>query len=357
MNERLERHPFLRSIILALCVVLYFFIGAEPLASEYSIKPIWRKALDRVINPESKNEVKGFITGDWFGFISSDGQLGYTDKSQGGTVISDWAFVTKPPELPPANPPELRSSQGEPLGFLGLGSPFFSRDRLFSAALDGTTVLTYDTYGKPSWSYSFPSQISAFATNKEIVIGGTVDGWIEAINDRGERIVRFAPGGSRLPIILGVDISESSSLIAILSGLDSQRLVVLGRGKDEYRVVSHRYLESSYREPVRIAVLGDNRHVLYRQPEGIGVWEISGKTDDILPVKADDFELYYNPEQGLAYITATYAGNNELVVFRPPAKLLGRVDLGENTSVFRIDGVTAYLASAEAIGRLDFIKE
>ena len=143
----------------------------------------------------------------------------------------------------------------------------------------------------------------------------------------------------------------------MLSGIDSQRLVVLGRGKSDYRVVSHRYLESTYRAPVRIAVLGDDRHVLYRQPEGVGVWEVSGKTSDTLPIMADDFDVYYHSEQGLAYLVADHAGTSEIVVFRPPAKLLGRIELGKSLDVVRIDGATIYLATPSAIARLDFIEE
>jgi hypothetical protein len=152
------------------------------------------------------------------------------------------------------------------LGSFGAGLPFFSSGRLFSASMDGTTVTSHGKDGMSLWNHAFPSQVSAFAANEDMVIGGTVDGWLEAVNTTGERVLRFAPGGSRLPVILGVGVSPSSSWIAMLSGLDAQRLVVLGRGKSDYRVVSHRYLESAYREPARVAVLGDDRHVLYRQP-------------------------------------------------------------------------------------------
>jgi len=357
MNEQLERHPVLRSLVWLLCVLAYFFVGAEPLAKEYTPRPIWRTALERVVNPEVLPLGYGFSTGDWFGFISKAGRLGLTDKVPGGAAVSDWAFVTSPADATPGSLRELRGTDGGILGSIDAGLAFFSSGRLFSASMDGTTVSSNGKDGMPIWNHAFPSQVSAFVANEDMVIGGTVDGWLEAINNRGERILRFAPGGSRLPVILGVGVSPSSSWIAMISGLDAQRLVVLGRGKSDYRVVSHRYLESAYREPARVAILGDDRHVLYRQPEGVGVWEVSGKTDDLLPVRADDFEVYFHQEQGLAYLVASYAGKSELVVFRPPAKLLGRIDLGKGLRVVRIDGSTAYLTAAEAIARLDFIKE
>lgn len=357
MNEQLERHPVLRSLVWILCVLAYFFVGAEPLAKEYTARPVWRTALERVANPEVLPGAYGFSTRDWFGFITRDGKLGLADVVSGGATVSDWAFVASPTSTTPASRRELRGADGGILGSFDAGLPFFASGRLFSSSMDGTIVSSYGKDGVPIWNHAFPSQVSAFVANEDMVIGGTVDGWLEAIDTRGKRVVRFAPGGSRLPVILGVGVSPSSSWIAMLSGLDAQRLVVLGRGKSDYRVVSHRYLDSAYREPTRVTVLGDDRHVLYRQPKGVGVWEVSGKTDDILPVRADDFEVYYHKDQGLAYLVASYAGNSELVVFRPPAKLLGRIDLGKGLGVVRIEGATAYLAGAEAIARLDFSKE
>lgn len=357
MNEQLERHPVLKSLILIFCILVYFFVGAEPLSKEYMARPIWRTALQPVAASEAVTGTYGFSKGDWYGFIAGNGNLVLGEKSPGGAVVSDWAFVANPNGTVPGTLRELRGPNGKLLGSLKGGLPFFSGGRLFSASMDGTALSGHGRDGSITWTHAFPSQLSAFAANDDLAIGGTVDGWIEAVDTRGERVLRFAPGGSRLPVILGVGVSPSSSWIAMLSGLETQRLVVLGRGKSDYRVVSHRYLESAFREPAKVAVLGDDRHVLYRQPEGVGVWEVSGKTSDILPIKADDFDIYFHAEQGLAYLVAKKAEASEIVVFRPPAKLLGRIDLGKGLDVVRIDEATVYLATPSALARLDFIEE
>lgn len=357
MSDQLERHPILKSLVLALCVPVYFLLGAEPLAREYLARPSWRTALKPVVVPSVSSEAYGFSKKDWYGFIGNTGDLILAEKTPGGAVVSDWAYVANQTGPEPGTMYELRGIDGTRLGSFQGGYPFFANDRLFTAARDGTTLSAYGRDGTSIWAHSFPSQISAFAANNELAIGGTVDGWIEAVDIQGNRVLRFAPGGSRLPVILGVGVSPSSSWIAILSGLDSQRLVVLGRGKSDYRVVSHRYLESNYREPARVAVLGDDRYVLYRQPEGVGVWEVTGRSNDTLPITADDFDVYYNPGQGLAYLVARSAELSEIVIFRPPSKLLGRIELGKDIDVVRIDEATVYLATSGAIARLDFIEE
>ena len=220
MNEQLERHPVFKSLILMLGVLAYFFVGAEPLSKEYVARPRWRTALQPVAASGILPEAYGFSKGDWYGFIAENGNLVLGERVPGGAVISDWGYIVRPSSPQPGGLRELRGADGELISPLKGGVPFFSNGRLFSASVDGTALSSHGRDGSSAWSHAFPSQVSAFAANDELAVGGTVDGWIEAVNTRGERVLRFAPGGSRYPVILGVGISPSSAWIAMLSGLD-----------------------------------------------------------------------------------------------------------------------------------------
>jgi hypothetical protein len=235
--------------------------------------------------------------------------------------------------------------------------PFFSGLRLFSAEEDGTGVMSYDSEGKALWSYSFPSQISAFAAGDGLVVGGTVDGWLEGVSSDGRQAFSFAPGGSRLSVILGLGVSRNGAWVAAVSGLDRQRLVVLGRGGTDYRVTSHRYLDSDYREPVRVIVMDDNEHVLYRRPDGIGVWSVDGSVDAVLPVKADDFDVAIDDALGVAYLAARRSRKTEIAIFRRPSTLLGRIGLPDSSEYVRFQGSTAYIGGRTWLARFDFVEE
>jgi len=199
--------------------------------------------------------------------------------------------------------------------------------------------------------------LSAFSSGEAIVVGGTVDGWLEGVSPDGGRVFSFAPGGSRLPVILGLDVSRSGDWVAAVSGIDRQRLVVLGRGGADYRVASHRYLESDYREPVRVIVMDDDRHVLYRRPDGIGVWSVDGAVDGLLPVKADDFDAAIDEATGVAYIAARRGDKAEIVAFRLPDTLLGRIALPDNCEYIRFSGSSAFVGGRTWLARFDFVEE
>jgi len=228
---------------------------------------------------------------------------------------------------------------------------------LFSAEGDGTGVSAYDARGARQWSYSFPCQLSAFAAGDDLVVGGTVDGWLEGVSFDGSRAFSMAPGGSRLSVILGLGVSRSGDWVAAVSGIDRQRLVVLGRGGADYRVASHTYLETDYREPVRVIVMEDDRHVLYRRPDGIGVWAVDGTVDEVLPVKADDFDVAMDAVRGISYLVARRGNKSEIVAFRLPATLLGRIALPDSSEYVRFSGSSVFIGGREWLGRFDFVED
>lgn len=357
MIDQAERRKTVRQLLLALLAVLYFFLGAEPLARELTTMPVWRSGFVELMATDSGDDDIAFTMGDWFGFFRRDGHLTMSAFALGGAELTDWAYIPLGNRSATTDAFELYSKNADRLGYVQGGQPFFSAGRLFTAHIDGTGLNAHDRSGAIEWKYAFPSHLSAFAANDQIVVGGTIDGRVEAVGADGSRLLHFAPGGSRLPIILGLAVSPSSAWIALFSGIDAQRLVVLGKGRSDYRVVSHRYLESDFREPARVAILANERHVLYRRADGIGVWDVNGTIDAVLPVQADDFDVHYDAERDLGYIVAYRAGESELVVFRPPAKLIGRMVLGSRRVILRIEGEAIYMASPLAVARFDFSKE
>jgi len=190
-----------------------------------------------------------------------------------------------------------------------------------------------------------------------MVVGGTVDGWLEGVDSEGRQVFSFAPGGSRLPVVLGVGISRSGDWVAAVTGLDKQRLVVLGRGGNDYRVASHKFLESDFREPVRVVILEDDRHVLYRRDDGVGVWAVDGSIDAVLPVRADTFDVALDESKGIAYIVARRGRKSEIAAFRLPATLLGRIALPDSSEFVRFSGSSVYIGSRTWLARFDFVED
>lgn len=365
MDERQGRHSVITILVMGIFIPVYFFAFAERLSPELSAVPRWRVDMApgqsaggapaaRPSDTAQAGEPIAFVAGNRYGYFLADGTVLFVADAASTVAISDKAFVTTEPGSQDGFVQQPRSKARVAIQDV---RPFFSAGRLFSASSDGTGVSAYDGSGHLQWSYTFPCQISAFASSGNLIVGGTVDGWLEGVNADGTKAFEFAPGGSRLPVILGAAISPSGAWVAAMSGIDRQRLIVLSRGDSKFRVQSHRYLDSNYREPVKLIIMSDERHVLYRRPDGIGVWSVDGKVDEVLPIVADDFEASIDTNLDVVYLTAKRGSRTELAVFRRPASLIGTIALPDSSEYVRLAGSSAFIGGRSWLARFDFMED
>jgi len=356
MNEGKERRVTFSVLGTIVVILVYFFVFAEPLSAELSAVPQWKVALGvgAAGTASAPAELLAFAAGNRYGYFSPDGELALIAEAQTGAPVADTSYI-EPSSAKTAA--VLRNPRGEEITKFTAALPFYASGRLFSAEGDGTALIAYDEYGSKAWSYSFPCQLGAFSAGDQLVVGGTVDGWLEGVDARGQNVFSFAPGGSRLPVVLGVGVSRSGNWVAAVTGIDRQRLIVLGRGAHDYRVASHRYLESDFREPVRVIVMEDDRHVLYRRDDGIGVWSVDGSIDTVLPVRADTFDVALDDSRGIAYLVARRGRKSEIVAFRLPATLLGRIALPDSSEFVRFSGSSVYIGGRTWLARFDFMED
>lgn len=341
------------SLLALVLIVAYFFLFPEGLPSELGLRAQWRVSSGLTDGFGAVSDGIPFSFQDRFGYFSPDGRARSIGPSLAATQMSAERYIVRDS----VTSSSLFDAEGKLLGRIQGYGPFFVGDRLFSATPDGLGLRAHDAFASVQWLYLFPSHLSAFDASPTLAIGGTVDGTIEGVAQDGSRVFSFAPGGSRLQVILGLALSPSSSHIAAISGIDPQRLVVLGQGAGDYRVVSHRYLESDYREPVRVAFMPDERFVLYRRPDGIGIWSVDGKIDELLPIMAEDFTVYYDSERDLAYVAARTRDSLSIVAFQPPTRILGRVELPQSSEFVRMDSSALYFGGMDGLYKIVFLEE
>lgn len=358
MSDGNGRRLSLTVLVLFLVIFVYFFALAEPLCPELSVAPRWmldlKTSTSNVADLPAGADYFSYTTGIHNGYFSVDGKGFAISESPDRLNVTDASYVLIHED---ASGSVLKSPQGTIVADLATTSAFFSGGRLFSAEDEGTGVKAYNSKGESLWSYTFPCQLSAFAVGNDLVVGGTVDGWLEGVAPDGSKVFSFSPGGSRLSAVLGLGVSRSGQWIAAITGIDRQRLIVLGRGGTDFRVSSHRYLDTDYREPVKVIVMDDDRHVLYRRPDGIGVWSVDGLVDEILPVKADDFDITLDTAKNIAYLVARRAHKAEIVAFLLPATLLGRIALPDSSEYVRFSGSSAFVGGDDWLMRFDFVEE
>lgn len=345
------------SMILGAALVAYFFIFPEPLSSELSAKPRWATRVVQTAADPSRaafGEVEAlpFVSQRAYGFVSPDGTLLYAGLGpEGVQALGGKALVARG-----GRSVVLNADGSEGASVPGEGA-FMAAGRLFAADGGGSGVAAYDDYGVEQWRYRFAGRVSAFAAAADIAVAGTLDGKLEGVGLDGSRQFEFAPGGSRIEAIFGVAASQDGARVAAISGLDPQRLVVLGRGGAGYRVVAHKYLDSDFREPARVAFLEGGRYALYRRPDGVGILGLDEKVDGLIPVAADEFRAFYREGAPRAYLYAERGRDKSVVAFKAPTLIYGSLSLPSSAQLIGMQGDALFIEYDDGLYRLDFTEE
>jgi hypothetical protein len=270
--------------------LVYFLICAFPLQKELVLVPSWTRSLSLApAAPSAAPMGDGaapipFRLGARYGYFTADGAILFAGTASYGVALAPDAFATYE-----------RLSEGftieTPHGATlarssAVGYPFFAAGRRFVIGPDQATVSELAKGGAAAWTYQFASVVTAFDASPAIAVFGLMDGSIVGIDGAGAVILDFAPGGSRVAGVYGVAASPDGLLVAAMTGLDRQRLVVMERRSSAYRVAYHRYLASDYRRPVYMAFTADGSRLAYESPAGVGVYERSSRNETVVSVPA-----------------------------------------------------------------------
>ncbi|HSV55562.1 MAG TPA: hypothetical protein VLH39_00450 [Magnetospirillaceae bacterium] len=358
MKDLDERPSRLLYAVIALAFLLYYLVAAVPLREELALHPAW--ALD-VARAREDPAVLGygrsipFRLGERYGMFTSEGGLLWSRAAGFDAAVSE-ALVL--PYAPDSTSLEALDSAGRPAFRIEAeGWPFFRSGRLFLVSPEMDSVAEYSREGKLLWSYDFHFNLTDFDAAGDLAVGGLLDGTLEGIDSDGRRVFQFAPGGSRVGVILGVAIDPSSEAVAAIAGIDRQRFILLVRKGGVFRVQHHEFLNSDYREQVTVRFTRDGRYVLYRQPEGIAVFDRETGRTSMLPVKAESFELASYEARGLEFLFARNAGSDLIVCFRPPSGVIFTFPLPGDFRWMKFQDGSLFLGSGTVVGRIDVVEE
>jgi len=271
-----QRGVFLIGFLL---VTVYFFLFPRTSGRELIITPDY--LTDLVIDDSSDNMVSTsppalFVrNGAVAGYLNSDHRLLMSFTSERMAVDKNWIAVSGDNGL----------SLMEPNGRLITRIPDIS----FPVARNGNLFLYGNNTGILSkinpingrilWHKEYISTITVLDGCPGKTLVGLLDGRVELIDDSGTVILKYRPGGSRVEAIYGGTLSRDGSKIALISGLDPQRFVLLEGRKNGYRPVSHHDTGTDFRRSVSIFFARDDEQLLYENNGFVEV--VSLGEDDI----------------------------------------------------------------------------
>ena len=264
--------------------IAYFFVCAQPLPKELVLKPAWARSIASAPRAPSGRPPEGgaipFRLGGSFGYFTAEGELPFVAAAGFGVALSNEAFA---PYERLSEGFAMRNPAGRELGRATLpGYPFFAAGRRFVIGPGQDSVSELRVDGSVAWSYDFSSIATAFGASPSLAVFGLMDGSLVGLDPAGREVLDFSPGGSRVPCIYGVAVSPDGLLVAAISGLDRQRLVVLEKRSSAFRVTYHRWMDSDFRRPVAMGFTADGSRLVFELPGAVGVYDRAARRESAL---------------------------------------------------------------------------
>jgi hypothetical protein len=129
----------------------------------------------------------------------------------------------------------------------------------------------------------------------------------------------FEPLGSRLSVILGCAISQDASRLALISGIDNQRFLLLERTGDTFRVIHHEFMNSGFRRPVHINFVNDDAKVIFEREGGLGIYAINSRTSININLEGEVVSLDSSGDGRFLFVVTSQGQNDKrLITIRFP---------------------------------------
>jgi hypothetical protein len=210
-------------IILAfITFIAYIVMAVQPVPQETVLTAKWLTSLNGDYNDAVPltSPLIPFTLGNRFGYVDTMGNP-VLNKEQEQTVSLSAGYWAEFPSTPRELVIHNSSLAAELTVTSPHGYPLFLDNRIFLISTDQCSLEELDNEGQVLWRHSFEAPLTCIDTAETYVLTGTLDGRIDLLDNKGEPLFpSYAPGASRIPVILGCRISSDGSKLAVISGID-----------------------------------------------------------------------------------------------------------------------------------------
>jgi hypothetical protein len=324
---------------------VYFFMAARPIPLETVLFPVWLNSVESGVPvymggspgktgeeaaasnglPHELSQRIPFTLGSRFGYINRDGILSVNQVMKANVSISRerWAeYEAEPSRI------AVYDSDSEPVAVIEnpRGYPFFLDGRTFIISSEQNAISAINEAGAVSWTYEFAGPLTCVDSAAGLLLVGTLDGMIGLLDSGGRQVFSFDPGGSQYSVIPGCAISRDGSRLAVISGINSQRFLVLeqfGSSVADYKVVYHEFLGDGFRRPVYISFAEDDRWIVFERGDGLGFYEINSRKSSKVKLDGEVYAVDHSGGKGMVFAIISRRENaRELVGIRLPGRII-----------------------------------
>lgn len=351
-----KRNICLYIFLVLIISTIYILLAVKPLTKEHSFSPVWKiNTANPVIRQTSaEKSLKHFHLGQSLGYFDEDGNISLYKSFPSKVSISDSYYATYDSN---AKNTVFYKNTGEQAGIIeASGYPYFCGNLIYIFLPGGCSFSKCSETGKILWTFEGIFPITAFSAKEKYTAVGFANGTIKILNnENGSTEIDFAPGGSDYPVILGLDISEDGMYVASVSGHNQQRFVLSRREEKQQKIIYHKFFD--YDSPYRTEVYfcKDKNRVLYNFHGGIGIYNISDKSEKTIQLKdkiisieeTDNFVILLGKEKS-SYTLSLIDNTNTLE---------GSFKFHADAAFVYADNNDIYLGKDNSISRISASKE
>lgn len=356
-----------RTLLFALFFsVVYILVFSSPLKKEAAFIPQWVQNLadpSRIAGLKS-SETVGFRIGDIFGYVTPHGAVKYLDTAQFNVAMSDGRFINF--SSVSKTLVEKDSSGRIRLTVASRGYPILLAGRFFVIDTNRVAISELDSQGTVLWSREFGSVITSMEANSSIMVIGLLKGSLVVLDRRGGVAYTYEPGGSRIPAIYGCAVSADGQYIAVVSGLDPQKFILLRRDASGYRPRRVVDLRGELRRQVLIHFYPNVPYVYIEADGAIDYFALRGAASGEIKVggrvtgmAAGSGPLIYavSEKAPSSKENGSGVGSAQLTIFTPAGKTVTRGDFSAGRLFLKAEGDAVYLGADMRLMRFDYALE
>ncbi len=147
----------------------------------------------------------------------------------------------------------------------------------------------------------------------------------------GNLLQRFAPGGSEIPVILGVAISSDGKYVASVCGQNKQRFVLAKKDEAQTKIIAHEFLDSKSTNQMLVKFSSDDKTVYFNSGKILGIVDVKNGKKRHLKIEGQAISIQ---ESEKCFFVLTKNGKKYTVyAVEPFATFIGRFSF-EATAAF-----------------------
>lgn len=252
-------------ILLILFLILFFFLFPKRTGPDMVLVPEFLP-LDENLTLSFEDETIWLPTEHYiYSMDSQDKQQRILPRDKNSSAEGNFAVISG------SDQSYLYALKEDPVVWDGLEQVYTENNRIVSFDMY-RSITEWDSRRNKLWSRSLPSALSSISLGTSRMVLGFMDGSIQILDNQGQLIQEYRPGGSRVEIIYAVALSVDESSIALISGLSPQRFLVLEQKQNDYRPVFHENLDTQYRRPILLAHSAKNNTFYFETETGVALF-------------------------------------------------------------------------------------